>query len=405
MTVGVIVKIPDTELIKFYALILENGFQIKDFICPTHGVRLNAEIINYVPMIAFKFVKNQNYKFEFSQINSPFTNGKTGISRGVYYRYNPGKNHDTQLNGCPNYDELRNIFTNWLIAIKIHEEARLKRVEMFNSNSDNQIPDQNLLALISKRIIDTIYKPLYKYHSNYDYLKETLLDNSIHLSLPSAFSDKLDCAYKFDSFDEALLFCKNHFSEQADGEIQNYLSQLKSNNNSITEAELQDKLTEFIIVQISGSVCIYCISESKNNIKLWEDYSSKYAGYCIEFDFNSSGPNLTKKLRKVNYVKDVPMRLTGNNLNVEGFYINKSEHFISEHEHRLIVLNEMDREFIKYKINPKSILTITFGKDADERFINEIKHLIKRKPDLSHIKLFKQVFKINRYEYIAISLD
>jgi hypothetical protein len=36
---------------------------------------------------------------------------------------------------------------------------------MFNSNSDNQIPDQNLLALISKSIIDTIYKPLYKYHS------------------------------------------------------------------------------------------------------------------------------------------------------------------------------------------------------------------------------------------------
>lgn len=407
MAVSTHVKIPNSELNKFYILIQSHGFNLKDFHCPQYGQMVqDADIISSVVMIGFKFIPNLNYKFQFSHLGAKYHNPKSGICAGSLYRYFPDMNHGTQLGGGVNYNEIRNAFSNWLKAIKYHEDERKITEELFNGQILNQQVDQELnqeiLQVISNRLSTSQSKLMYKYHSNYNFLVETLINSTIHLSLPKDFTDKLDCTYTFDNMNEALLFCENHLTENADIEIKSFLSDLKLKYNGITDDGLYDKLIEFINMQISGSVCIFCVSASEDSKLLWEFHAEKYSGYRIEFDFSISGIDCKKHLREVSYDKEIPIRLSSDRIDYKDLYTNKAKDYIFENEHRVIILNEKDADFIKYKINLNSILSITFGKDAKKESIDRIKTLIRQNPELTHIKLYQQEVGVRGYLYSQV---
>ena len=78
--------------------------------------------------------------------------------------------------------------------------------------------------------------------------------------------------------------------------------------------EFEKRISTLIYEFINGfkeSVIVACLTEDKNNFKMWEDYADKYAGFCVEYTINQSAiddevKDVLINLFKIKYYKRIP---------------------------------------------------------------------------------------------------
>ena len=76
------------------------------------------------------------------------------------------------------------------------------------------------------------------------------------------------------------------------------------------EKRISALISEFIN-EFKESVIVACLTEDKNNFKMWEDYADKYAGFCVEYTINQSAiddevKDVIINLFKIKYYKRIP---------------------------------------------------------------------------------------------------
>ena len=94
---------------------------------------------------------------------------------------------------------------------------------------------------------------LYKYYSQYEYLKETILDNTIYFGDVKEFNDPYE--------EDAV------FRNKKDRKLYGLFADTSKNMKS------------------KSKIC--CFSKTPNNYILWSYYANKHKGFCVEFDFKN----------------------------------------------------------------------------------------------------------------------
>lgn len=177
-------------------------------------------------MIGFKFKSISKYEFYFSQYNVKHqsSNDQSQVNRGSSCFYFPNGNHDPQTFVGNSYDLVRGEFEKWLDAI-IYFEGKRKEVDNLFNPKSNQQPENVKTPLNSKleieisekisKDISKLIQPMFKYHSNYTFLKDLILKQELHLSKPEDFNDKLDSKCDFKDLECAKNFIMSNLTESA----------------------------------------------------------------------------------------------------------------------------------------------------------------------------------------------
>lgn len=130
----------------------------------------------------------------------------------------------------------------------------------------------------------TMPKYLYKYQCFYS---EKLLENKFwkenikgcfHLSLGSEFEDKNDCRPYFNKKKIIKMLCDYLKSSKqlSEEQIKKVLTQI---NN-----ELKPEYFERVAMNYQNQIRIGCFTKSSDNNAMWEKYSNKETGFCIEYE-------------------------------------------------------------------------------------------------------------------------
>lgn len=229
------------------------------------------------------------------------------------------------------------------------------------------ITDQNFTiqkVIASKKLPRFIYK----YYSNEkNRLQDTLNNQTIWFSKPKVFNDPFDCMLKVDT-------------DNTEEEIIEYVNYLCIKNN-ISGSRRLKLISNFLIPgyrftntnkSIENAVLksgVSCFSKNKNNIIMWSHYANSHQGYCLKFDLLKD-PNFFMIPMIVKYKKKYPyFNFIRNNKDLFKFTFGyKYNDWRYEEEIRIA-----RQEQGNVKINPESIVEISFGINCNPDDINLIK--------------------------------
>ncbi|NQT72974.1 MAG: DUF2971 domain-containing protein [Chloroflexi bacterium] len=135
------------------------------------------------------------------------------------------------------------------------------------------------------------YRPLEHTSKDLEYMRQTLLDDTLYFSNPNDFNDPFD-------FKPRIIAGQT----QADLNIEknNMKASLYLDNPSLSDKELEQLSEEWLLhikhivdtgqIDLTDEYSKYvrkvgvcCFSECNHNILMWSHYASSHKGYCLEF--------------------------------------------------------------------------------------------------------------------------
>ncbi|WP_202210867.1 DUF2971 domain-containing protein [Pseudomonas paraversuta] len=162
--------------------------------------------------------------------------------------------------------------------------------------------------------------------------------------------------------------------------------------------DMATKAQEIIDKELSGKIGILSLTERPDNLLMWAHYADSHQGFIIEFDSESSFFTQRRSdedefgyLRKVKYSEARPSLILEE---IEDFspYLTKGNVWESECEWRIMLpIYKRDKELPcghnLFSFPALAIKSIIFGCRATDFTTNKVKEIIRKNPDLSHIKL------------------
>lgn len=169
--------------------------------------------------------------------------------------------------------------------------------------------------------------------------------------------------------------------------------------------KLTPELTSAIDSEINKKIGVLCLTEDKNNIRMWGVYADSHKGFVLEFCADNSFFNSRKTnqdefrfLRKIDYVEDRP------SLNIFGadgvkYFLTKSKDWSYEKEWRMLMpLNDasqtliLDGELIHlFDIPPDAIKAVYLGCKMHDSNKDKILQLIKSNKCLGHVLVYQSI--------------
>lgn len=222
---------------------------------------------------------------------------------------------------------------------------------------------------------ERINKPLYKYFSNYEYVKDCIENKRIYLSTPDKFNDIYDSTFVVTINDldrlcntgkNMLAWVERALNRDNKGIIkyEDYSSDFDKCKNLKQVVELCQRyypelnydalLKNFVtvlglnkLIQVDNNkVC--CFSETALSILMWSYYANNHSGVCLMFDFNDDQV-LASNCHKVQYT-DFYLTDIGSYCN----YFIKSRQW--EHEQEWRIVCETKSDYLPYKNNVSIII-------------------------------------------------
>ncbi len=213
---------------------------------------------------------------------------------------------------------------------------------------------------------------IYKYYTNEkNRLQEILNNQTIWFSKPKDFNDPFDCRLIIDTNNtekEIMVFAdylsnKRTVSE-ADG--------LRFRRNILNQ-NYRDKIANESIQDAVSKSGVSCFSKNKNSILMWSHYSNSHKGYCLKFDLLKD-PNFFMIPVIVDYKTLYPyFNYIRDGKDLFTFIFGKKFSDWDYEEEIRIVRQEQG----SIKINPESIIEISFGINCENDDIDMIQDLCK----------------------------
>ncbi|HDL7837461.1 hypothetical protein A6J63_012160 [Yersinia enterocolitica] len=260
--------------------------------------------------------------------------------------------------------------------------------------------------LQARQAIFTGITSLYHYQSfdkgskDEDYLRQTLVDNTIYCSNPNDFEDLWDMKPVFPKLTE------NSFLRKG---IEKQLRGLDFDESIISSVDNIQEIYENISysqgIAYAELFRVYCLTLRNNNIEMWERYANVHKGICLEFDINNE---IFGSAWQVDYndesayfsvlIRNEPML----------FVLRKKTSLIVEEEFRILAKTELankNGEFNnlcvnnenKLKIPGGALKSIIVGCQGDYEYIKYFVHSIN-----ANIQLKKAVKNKNKINLIIV---
>ena len=198
--------------------------------------------------------------------------------------------------------------------------------------------------------------PLYKYYSNYDYAKDAINNQRIHLEQPSDYNDIYDSAifltedtlkrmgntsnntcrilrtFLPTNYHPALENCCANI-DRSFFSVHDAIEYICTFDKSIPRNDLIDQcisgISQGTLLQAFNNK-ISCFSERNDSLLMWAYYASNAQGVCLGFDVKSD-PLLKMHCHKVHYSNHFICDTYGFD-----YYFRKSEQWSHEQEWRIV---------------------------------------------------------------------
>ena len=156
----------------------------------------------------------------------------------------------------------------------------------------------NQLKIVDRTESDSIVLPpiLYKYRSYNDknHLK-IITSNCVYFAAPDSFADKKDCHLEEVFPSEAIVrkrIWENSFKEYPELST---VYRLRFVNNQVANAPIlkkgiRDKLIEDLFANYCKCHGVFSVTANSSNDRMWKEYASNHAGFCIGFDSKKRKP-------------------------------------------------------------------------------------------------------------------
>ncbi|MCL2480281.1 MAG: DUF2971 domain-containing protein [Spirochaetaceae bacterium] len=252
-------------------------------------------------------------------------------------------------------------------------------------------------------------KIFYKYRCINDYTLDSIEKNYFYFSRPVCFNDLSDCFIPndFTATPEDVLEWGAQF--ELDPLIVFFLF---LNINILNKKSFLEKM-EKAMEAYRNSCYIFCVSETFDNIDMWDAYGNSNSGICLGYEsllkcnnylfeidkeiinsfivWDDNRPHAV--LTKVDYGKKLLLPYNPFKHDIkpirEGF-LGKDSKYSYENEYRSILVDYSNKNFdqkIPYK---KNILKeIIFGANTNDNDINKVINIVSKTYDLKNINFFK----------------
>ena len=232
--------------------------------------------------------------------------------------------------------------------------------------------DFNDSNLTIEKVVENNNLPrfIYKYYTNEkNRLQDTLNNRTIWFSKPMDFNDPFDCRLIVDTnntekevIEFADYLCSKRTVTEAD--------RLKVRLNFLNPKYRYKIANESIQNAVSKSG-VSCFSKNRDSILMWSHYSNSHKGYCLKFDLLKDSNffmvpvivDYKARYPYFNHIRDSKDLFTF-------IFGNKFSDWSYEEEIRIV-----KQEQGNVKINPDSIVEISFGINCENDDIDRIKNL------------------------------
>ena len=224
---------------------------------------------------------------------------------------------------------------------------------------------------------------IYKYYTNEkNRLQDTLTNQTVWFSRPMEFNDPFDCRLIVDTTntEKEILDYVNYLCNQRPvSDVDRLKAQLNFLNSEYRYEIANDSIQD--AVSKSG---VSCFSRINDSILMWSHYSNSHKGYCIKFDLLEDQDffmvpvivDYKDVYPYFNYIRDRKYIF-------KYIFGNKFCDWSYEKEIRIV-----RKEIGNVKLNPESIVEISFGIDCENSNIDLIKDICKSK-NYKHIRFQK----------------
>lgn len=224
---------------------------------------------------------------------------------------------------------------------------------------------------------------IYKYYTDKENrLQETLNNQTIWFSMPMDFNDPFDCRLRVNA--NSIEKDINVFAEHLfDSRIVSDVEKLKLRRILHNPKDRQMIANESIMYNVAKSG-VSCFSKNRDSILMWSHYSNKHKGYCLKFDVLKD-PKFFIIPVIVDYKTKYPnidfFRNYNKNRNALFAYIFGKKFSDWSYEEEIRIVKHAQGNV---RINPESIVEISFGVNCID----------------DNIELIKNLCQINNYKHI-----
>ena len=243
---------------------------------------------------------------------------------------------------------------------------------------------------------------IYRYISNFDYIKEAITTKNIYMTNPQNFNDPFDCGFNFTQEAMIHMHCRPSLIQSL---LQNWMPEdinekillyIKSNNDNFLIVDdiikiigglsqnnskmdyfaiknllwIQFKINDFLKrnkqkIIFDNNIRVCCFSKKRNSFPMWAHYAKNHSGVCLEYD--------TKLLSQSNQIiKDAIVNVQYNKTYITDDitnyfrYFNKSDQWKYEEEVRIVC--KMTGNYLNFPC----LKSVYLGINIDHEKRNEI---------------------------------
>lgn len=257
------------------------------------------------------------------------------------------------------------------------------------------------MTFVEETTFDKVYLPerVYKYRNwtNEEH-KRLLTENEIYFSAPLNIDEQHECNLEtdYDSVTSQMIFDYAYMRAPEFGIIdeanRNLFAKNTVNFTPFYDAAHRVSMEERFRQDLNNQLSIFCVSEQKDNLNLWDSFSGGQTGFCVGINTRKMFDNkeILGGASKVDYypIKNMPKRKAfcfseleriQDMLNV---IFSLPDFFAKEDEYRIFKLNIKNRQA---KISQESIEEIILGQFIKEEHKQEIIQIAKIRFPLAEI--------------------
>lgn len=214
---------------------------------------------------------------------------------------------------------------------------------------------------------------LFRYQRpNTEFLRQTLLDNTLYFSAPSTFDDECDCRIAINSESPRILkflalrgLVRQRNPYWRPDQVQREIIRLLQNFEERAEQGGVDTQA------VSDTIGVLCLTERIDNMHMWTNYAAEQTGVCLVFSTKLDDPPLYP-IYKVYYEDTLPTYnpfLVDSDGQLLEIFITKTKEWQSEEEWRVW---EETLGPGSHPFDPAQLEGLIFGSKATDDFIAEI---------------------------------
>lgn len=249
----------------------------------------------------------------------------------------------------------------------------------------------------------------YKYRSlagpNHEYVRETIVNNTIYLASPSSFNDPFDCAPAFSpsfTHDGAYALAKRYLArkhptwsqEKLEAAAKQFAKQTRGADMAIVAQGLRDSYES-----VRDWLGLYCVSGTSTSLLMWAHYADSHRGACIGYN---SGADIFAKAQPVIYSHArhmVDPVHDSNEQRIANSLLLKSADWSYEKEWRYI---DYERGPGKYQLVEPAIREIVLGARIsmlDENRVVDWAERLDPKPSIFRASISPNFFRVDVLPY------